>query len=77
MSSPVLSGHISGQVLMIEGGMEGESTGISELPVDMQLFPRPTAQFAGKSVTALYLVNGIHIPWISPVMCYSMAPDMF
>jgi len=23
MSSPVLSGHITGQVIMIEGGMEG------------------------------------------------------
>lgn len=28
LSSPVLSGHISGQVVMIEGGMEGESTWI-------------------------------------------------
>ena len=24
LSSPVLSGHVTGQVLMVEGGMEGE-----------------------------------------------------
>jgi hypothetical protein len=36
LSSPVLSGHISGQVVMIEGGMEGEFTCILELQSDTQ-----------------------------------------
>lgn len=36
LASNKVSGHVSGQVLMVEGGMEGEKIGLKEIPHDIK-----------------------------------------